>query len=78
MIGCGGVGSAIIQGARLAGASAIVAIDLDDDRLKAARQYGATHVINGGDEDPVTALRALLGDGADRRHRDGRRRTNRG
>ncbi|WP_063009451.1 Zn-dependent alcohol dehydrogenase [Nocardia nova] len=65
VIGCGGVGSAIIQGARLAGASAIVAIDLDDDRLKAARGYGATHVIDGGVDDPVSELRRLLGDGVD-------------
>ncbi|KFU80258.1 S-(hydroxymethyl)glutathione dehydrogenase / alcohol dehydrogenase [Amycolatopsis lurida] len=65
VIGCGGVGSAIVQGARLAGASAIVAIDLDDDRLKAARGYGATHVVNGGDEDLVAEVHRLLGDGVD-------------
>lgn len=65
VIGCGGVGSAIIQGARLAGASAIVAVDLDDDRLKAALDYGATHVINGGDGDPAAELRLQLGDGVD-------------
>ncbi|WP_408895828.1 Zn-dependent alcohol dehydrogenase [Nocardioides sp. R1-1] len=65
VIGCGGVGSAIIQGARLAGASAIVAIDLDEDRLKAARAYGATHVVNGGDGDTVAEVRRLLGDGVD-------------
>ena len=65
VIGCGGVGSAIIQGARLAGASAIVGIDLDDARLKAARGYGATHVINGGDGDPVDELHRQLGDGVD-------------
>jgi S-(hydroxymethyl)glutathione dehydrogenase/alcohol dehydrogenase len=65
VIGCGGVGSAIIQGARLAGASAIVAIDLDEDRLKAARTYGATHVVNGGRGDTVDELHRLLGDGVD-------------
>jgi S-(hydroxymethyl)glutathione dehydrogenase / alcohol dehydrogenase len=65
VIGCGGVGSAIIQGARLAGASAIVAIDLDEDRLKAARIYGATHVINGGQGDTVEELHRLLGGGVD-------------
>ena len=65
VIGCGGVGSAIIQGARLAGASAIVAIDLDEDRLKAALTYGATHVINGGEGDTVEELHRLLGDGVD-------------
>jgi S-(hydroxymethyl)glutathione dehydrogenase / alcohol dehydrogenase len=65
VIGCGGVGSAIIQGARLAGASAVVAIDLDDDRLKAARVYGATHTINGTDADPVAEVCRQLGDGVD-------------
>ena len=53
VIGCGGVGSAIIQGARLAGASAIVAVDLDDARLAAARTYGATHVVNGAADVPA-------------------------
>lgn len=65
VIGCGGVGSAIVQGARLAGASVIVAIDLDEDRLKAARTYGATHVINGAEGDTVEELHRLLGDGVD-------------
>ena len=65
VIGCGGVGSAIIQGARLAGASAIVAIDLDEARLKAARGYGATHVVNGAVEDVAAEIRNLLGDGVD-------------
>jgi S-(hydroxymethyl)glutathione dehydrogenase/alcohol dehydrogenase len=64
VIGCGGVGSAIIQGARLAGASAIVAIDLDDARLKAAREYGATHVVNGS-EDVVAEIQGQLGEGVD-------------
>jgi S-(hydroxymethyl)glutathione dehydrogenase/alcohol dehydrogenase len=43
----------------------IVGIDLDDQRLKAARTYGATHVVNGADADPVEALHGLLGDGVD-------------
>ncbi|MFE3960733.1 Zn-dependent alcohol dehydrogenase [Nocardia sp. NPDC059091] len=64
VIGCGGVGSAIIQGARLAGASAIVAIDLEDARLEAARGFGATHVLN-GTVDVAAAIRDLLGDGVD-------------
>lgn len=65
IIGCGGVGSAIIQGARLAGASAIVAIDLDETRLKVAREYGATHVVNGAAEDVAAQVRDQLGDGVD-------------
>ncbi|MGK8464629.1 Zn-dependent alcohol dehydrogenase [Nocardia cyriacigeorgica] len=64
VIGCGGVGSAIIQGARLAGASAIVAVDLDDARLAAAETYGATHVVNGA-ADVAAEIRNLLGDGVD-------------
>ncbi|XAS74445.1 Zn-dependent alcohol dehydrogenase [Micrococcaceae bacterium Sec5.1] len=64
VIGCGGVGSAIIQGARLAGASAIVAVDLDDARLAAARKYGATHVVNGS-TDVAAEIRKVLGDGVD-------------
>ncbi|MET9326623.1 Zn-dependent alcohol dehydrogenase [Tsukamurella sp. NPDC003166] len=64
VIGCGGVGSAIIQGARMAGASAIVAIDLDDARLEASRAYGATHVVGGATDVPA-AIRELLGDGVD-------------
>ncbi|ANY23570.1 Zn-dependent alcohol dehydrogenase [Gordonia terrae] len=64
VIGCGGVGSAIIQGARLAGASAIVGIDLDDARLKAAHQYGATHTVNGAG-DVRAEIAELLGDGVD-------------
>ncbi|MEU3010479.1 zinc-binding dehydrogenase [Nocardia asteroides] len=64
VIGCGGVGSAIIQGARLAGASAIVAVDLDDARLAAARAYGATHVVHGGG-DVAAEIRELLADGVD-------------
>ncbi|MFB7861571.1 Zn-dependent alcohol dehydrogenase [Streptomyces sp. NPDC056069] len=65
VIGCGGVGSAIIQGARLAGASAIIAVDLDEKRLEAARAYGATHAVNGGAGDVATAVREQLGQGVD-------------
>ncbi|PXX58478.1 alcohol dehydrogenase/S-(hydroxymethyl)glutathione dehydrogenase/alcohol dehydrogenase [Nocardia tenerifensis] len=64
VIGCGGVGSAIIQGARLAGASAIVAVDLDEARLAAARTYGATHTVHGASDVPAE-IKDLLGDGVD-------------
>jgi S-(hydroxymethyl)mycothiol dehydrogenase len=43
VIGCGAVGLSVIQGARIAGASEIYAIDLDDRKLEAARRFGATH-----------------------------------
>jgi S-(hydroxymethyl)mycothiol dehydrogenase len=43
VIGCGAVGLSVIQGARIAGASEIHAVDLDERKLEAARQFGATH-----------------------------------
>ncbi|MDT0612158.1 S-(hydroxymethyl)mycothiol dehydrogenase [Streptomyces lancefieldiae] len=61
VIGCGGVGSAAVAGARLAGASKIIAIDLDDRKLASARTFGATHLINSGTTDPVEAVRDLTG-----------------
>lgn len=45
VIGCGGVGLNVIQGARIAGAERIIAIDLKDSRLDMARQFGATHIL---------------------------------
>lgn len=45
VIGCGGVGLNVIQGARIAGAGRIIALDLSADRLEMARQFGATHTI---------------------------------
>ncbi|MFD3548224.1 S-(hydroxymethyl)mycothiol dehydrogenase [Streptomyces sp. NPDC058655] len=66
VIGCGGVGSAAVAGARLAGASKIIAVDLDDRKLEWARGLGATHTVNGGTEDVVKAVQALTdGNGAD-------------
>src|ERR1700742_691216 len=46
VIGCGGVGSAAIAGARLVGAAKIIALDVDDRKLAWAREFGATHTIN--------------------------------
>lgn len=48
VIGCGGVGMAAVAGAQLAGASTIIAIDLDDQKLERAKEFGATHTINPG------------------------------
>jgi S-(hydroxymethyl)mycothiol dehydrogenase len=61
VFGCGGVGAAAVAGARLAGATTIVAIDLDDRKLEWARSFGATHVVNPSREDPVAAVRAATG-----------------
>ena len=61
VFGCGGVGDAAIEGARLAGASTIVAVDIDDRKLEWARQFGATHTVNSRESDPVEAIRELTG-----------------
>jgi S-(hydroxymethyl)glutathione dehydrogenase / alcohol dehydrogenase len=60
VIGCGAVGLNAIQGARLAGAGAIVAVDVDDVKLARAQAFGATHGVS-AKEDPVQAIRALTG-----------------
>jgi S-(hydroxymethyl)glutathione dehydrogenase/alcohol dehydrogenase len=65
VIGTGGVGLNAISGARIAGALRIIAIDIDDRKLEAARLFGATDTINSRDADPVAAVRALLGNGVD-------------
>ena len=63
VFGCGGVGIAAIQGAHVAGASIIVAVDLNDDKLELAKKFGATH---GCKPDDLAALQAeLTGDGFD-------------
>jgi S-(hydroxymethyl)glutathione dehydrogenase / alcohol dehydrogenase len=62
--GCGGVGLNIVQGARLAGAGRIIAVDIADDKLELARRLGATDTVNARADDPVTAVRDLIG-GAD-------------
>jgi S-(hydroxymethyl)mycothiol dehydrogenase len=59
VIGCGGVGSAAIAGSRLAGASKIIAVDVDDKKLETARSLGATDVINSRNTDPVAAIQEL-------------------
>ena len=66
VFGCGGVGDAAIAGAKLAGATTIVAVDLDPRKLELAKQFGATHVVDASKEDPVEAVRAATeGNGAD-------------
>jgi S-(hydroxymethyl)mycothiol dehydrogenase len=61
VIGCGGVGSASVMGARLAGAATIIAVDLDDEKLGWARDVGATHTVNARQSEPVEAIRELTG-----------------
>jgi S-(hydroxymethyl)mycothiol dehydrogenase len=65
VIGCGGVGDGAIAGARLAGASTIIAIDTDDQKLSWAKEFGATHTINARERDVVEAVQELTdGNGA--------------
>jgi S-(hydroxymethyl)mycothiol dehydrogenase len=61
VIGCGGVGSAALLGASLAGAVTVIAVDVDDRKLEWARGFGATHVINSRETDPVERIRELTG-----------------
>jgi len=66
VFGCGGVGDAAIEGARLAGASTIIAVDIDDQKLEWAKEFGATHCINSSEVDPVEKIRELTdGHGVD-------------
>ena len=66
VFGCGGVGCAAVAGARLAGASTIVAVDLDPRKLELARRFGATATVDASKQDPVEGVRAFTGgNGAD-------------
>jgi len=62
VVGCGGVGLSVIQGARLANAKQIIAVDINPTKLEWAKEYGATDVVNAKDGDPVAAVRALVKD----------------
>jgi S-(hydroxymethyl)glutathione dehydrogenase/alcohol dehydrogenase len=59
VIGCGGVGLNVVQGARLTGASPIIACDLRDNKLDYARVFGATQTINAASEDVVERVREM-------------------
>src|SRR3954464_5894856 len=61
VIGCGGVGNGAIAGARLAGATTIIGIDVDAKKMEWAEQFGATHTIVSSATDPVEAIRELTG-----------------
>jgi S-(hydroxymethyl)glutathione dehydrogenase/alcohol dehydrogenase len=66
VIGCGGVGLNVVQGARLAGAEPIVAVDTQPEKLELAGRLGATETMRGGpDVDAARAVRKLTGGGAD-------------
>lgn len=61
VIGCGGVGDSVIMGAKLAGATTIIAVDVDPRKLEWAKGFGATHTVNPKDGDPVQAVKQLTG-----------------
>ncbi len=65
IIGAGGVGLNAINGARVAGATAIIVVDVADDKLEKARRFGATHTINSTVTDPVAEVHRITGRGAD-------------
>jgi S-(hydroxymethyl)mycothiol dehydrogenase len=59
VFGSGAVGTSVIQGARLAHAEKIIAVDLSPTKLEWARTFGATHTVNPADGDPVEQIKAL-------------------
>jgi len=65
VFGAGGVGISVMQGARIAGARQIIAVDLFDEKLENALRFGATDTINSGKVDPVKTIRKMTGGGAD-------------
>jgi S-(hydroxymethyl)glutathione dehydrogenase/alcohol dehydrogenase len=66
VLGCGGVGLNVIQGAKIAGAGELIAIDTFDSKLAMARQFGATQTVNASEGDPAAAVQGLTeGRGAD-------------
>ncbi len=65
IVGCGGVGLAALQGARIVGAGKIVAVDAKAWKFDLAKQLGATHCVDASDVDPVAAVHEVTGGGAD-------------
>ena len=61
VFGCGGVGLSVIQGARIAGADRIIAVDLAANKLEMATRFGATDTVEAGNGDPVAAIKELTG-----------------
>ena len=60
VVGCGGVGLNVIQGARIAGAERIIGVDINDGKLALAKEFGATDVINSSGGDAVEQLAEIL------------------
>jgi Zn-dependent alcohol dehydrogenase len=66
VVGCGGVGLNVIQGARIAGAGEIIAVDMNETKLQMAKEFGATASVNASQGDPVSQVMDMTGQrGAD-------------
>jgi alcohol dehydrogenase len=65
VFGMGGVGLSVIMGARTAGPESIIAVDRIDDKLRIAKEVGATHTVNAQYDDPVETIKQLTNGGAD-------------
>jgi S-(hydroxymethyl)glutathione dehydrogenase/alcohol dehydrogenase len=63
VIGCGGVGLNCIQGAAIAGAAKVIAVDMNPSKLELAKQFGATDVVDASAGDPIGAVQELTGGG---------------
>jgi S-(hydroxymethyl)mycothiol dehydrogenase len=61
VIGCGGVGDGAVAGAQLAGATTIIAVDTDEQKLAWARKFGATHTVDARSNDVVASIKELTG-----------------
>lgn len=61
VVGAGGVGVSVIMGAKLAGATTIIAVDIDPQKLEWAKEFGATHTVNPKEGDPVAAVKEITG-----------------
>ena len=66
VIGCGGVGLNTVQFLRCFGAYPIIAVDIVDEKLKAAKKFGATHVVNANKDNPIEAAKSITKGGVDK------------
>jgi S-(hydroxymethyl)glutathione dehydrogenase/alcohol dehydrogenase len=65
VFGAGGIGLAAIQGALLAGARTIIAVDTTENKLATAKEFGATHIVDASSHDPVKAIKDITGGGVE-------------
>jgi Zn-dependent alcohol dehydrogenase len=65
IIGVGGVGLNAVQGAAISGGYPVIAVDIADKKLEAAKAFGATHTVNGAKKDAIKEVQALTDGGAD-------------